>query len=110
MAFFFTFTIPKPINMKTKIVSLALLAIMFYSCGGSKSAAPMSDTKKVEMTPELAEGKSLYENNCAKCHKLYEPEKFTAEKWTGILKWMQPKAKITDEQRTSIYNYLVMNK
>jgi len=112
MAFFVNFTIPKPVNMKTKIITvIALLAIVLYSCGGSKSVpAAVETVKKVELTPALAEGKGLYENNCAKCHKLYDPAEFTAEKWTGILKWMQPKAKITDEQRTSIYNYLVMNK
>jgi len=100
------------IKMKTKMItSVALLAIFLYSCGGSKSTAAAVETvKKVELTPALAEGKGLYENNCAKCHKLYDPADYTAEKWTGILKWMQPKAKITDEQRTSIYNYLVMNK
>jgi cytochrome c5 len=112
MAFFVIFTLPKPINMKTKIITvIALLAIVLYSCGGSKSApAAVETVKKNELSPALAEGKGLYENNCAKCHKLYDPADYTAEKWTGILKWMQPKAKITDEQRTSIYNYLVMNK
>ena len=111
MAFFVIFTTPKPDKMKTKIItSVALLAIFLYSCGGSKSTAAVETVKKVELSPALAEGKGLYENNCAKCHKLYDPADYTAEKWTGILKWMQPKAKITDEQRTSIYNYLVMNK
>jgi mono/diheme cytochrome c family protein len=97
--------------MKTKIItSVALLAVFLYSCGGSKTVAAVETVKKVELSPALAEGKGLYENNCAKCHKLYDPADYTAEKWTGILKWMQPKAQITDEQRTSIYNYLVMNK
>jgi mono/diheme cytochrome c family protein len=98
--------------MKTKITTvIALLAIILYSCGGSKSAPGASETvNKLELNPALAEGKGLYENNCAKCHKLYDSAEYTAEKWSGILKWMQPKAKITDEQRTSIYNYLVINK
>lgn len=110
MSFFIIFTIIKLLIMKTKIVTVSLIAIILYSCGGSKSTPPMVDVKKVEMTPALVEGKNLYESNCAKCHKLFEPEKFTAEKWTRILEWMQPKAKITDEQRTIIFNYLVMNK
>ncbi|MEC4005026.1 cytochrome c [Flavobacterium sp. SUN052] len=100
--------------MKTKITTaIVLVAVFLYSCGGSKSVATattVETVKKVELTPALAEGKGLYENNCAKCHRLYDPAEYTAEKWTGILKWMQPKAKITDEQRTTIYNYLVMNK
>lgn len=114
MAFFVIFTLRKLINMKTKIITaIALVSVFLYSCGGSKSVPSTSTTetvKKMELTPALAEGKGLYENNCAKCHVLHEPAEYTAEKWTGILKWMQPKAKITDEQRTTIYNYLVMNK
>ena len=114
MAFFVIFTIPKSIKMKIKIITVAaLLSVFLYSCGGTKTVAPTAAVEtvaKVELSPALAEGKGLYENNCAKCHQLYAPTEYTAEKWTGILKWMQPKAKITDEQRTSIYNYLVMNK
>jgi mono/diheme cytochrome c family protein len=95
--------------MKTKIVTIALIAIVLYSCGPSK-ATKMAEAEKAALIVTQNEGKALYENNCAKCHKLYDPAGYTAEKWTGILKWMQPKANITDEQRTSIYNYLVMNK
>lgn len=93
--------------MKTKIVTVALIAIALYSCGGSKSAAPMVEAKKVEMTPALAEGKNLYESNCAKCHKLYSPSDFSKEDWRPIVSSMQKKARLNDEQGNSIYNYLI---
>ena len=62
----------------------------------------------VMLTSELAEGKDLYENNCAKCHKLYSPKDFTAEQWTPILIDMQKNADLSDEQRIKVYNYVTM--
>jgi len=109
MAFFVIFTLPKPIIMKTKILAVALLAIVLYSCGGSKSTTPVVEPKKVELSADLAEGKSLYENNCAKCHKLYDTKDFTKEQWQPIVLRMQKKARISDEQREKIFNYITMN-
>ena len=83
--------------MKYKVLALAVLATIIYSCA-SKTAVATTEVKKEEvkfatvMTPELAEGKSLFENNCAKCHKLYNPKDFTKEQWKPIVISMQKKA------------------
>lgn len=95
--------------MKTKVMIVALLAIVLYSCGGSKSTTAVVVTKKVVLSPELAEGKNLYENNCAKCHKLYNPKDFTLVEWTPILISMQKKANISDAEREKIFNYIIQN-
>ena len=93
------------------ILILAGLALFVVSCG-SKKAAPVASAqasetaKAVALTPELEAGKSLYENNCAKCHKLFEPKKFTKEEWTPILVKMGKKAKLDDTQMASITNYI----
>jgi mono/diheme cytochrome c family protein len=104
--------------MKTKILAVAFFAIVLYSCGGSKPVPPPINTtykvptveaKQADSASDLAEGKSLYENNCAKCHSLYNPKDFNAEQWKPILLDMQKKAKISDEQREKIYGYLTAN-
>jgi cytochrome c5 len=95
--------------MKPKVIIVALLAIVLYSCGGSKSTTPIAVAKKVVLSPELAEGKNLYENNCAKCHKLYNPKDFTIPEWTPILMSMQKNADISDAERDKIYNYIIQN-
>ncbi len=104
--------------MKYKVLALSVLAVIIYSCA-SKSSVPTTEVKKTEpiaqvkiatvMTPELAEGKSLYENNCAKCHDLYNPKDFTAEQWKPIVLDMQKKADLDDVAGQKIYNYVTMN-
>lgn len=107
--------------MKYKVLALSILAAIIYSCA-SKSSVPTTEVKKTEphvtttevkfatvMTPELAEGKSLYENNCAKCHALYNPKDFSAEQWKPIVLSMQKKAHLDDVAGQKIYNYVTMN-
>ncbi|WP_284651244.1 c-type cytochrome [Flavobacterium terrisoli] len=95
--------------MKYKILAIAVLAVTIYSCA-SKSSVPVAETpKKVELTAELAEAKSLYENSCARCHQLYSPKDFSAEQWKPIVLRMAPKARLNEEQGQKIYNYLTMN-
>ena len=106
--------------MKYKVLALAVLAVIIYSCA-SKSSVPTAtpevkptlEAKSVAsvatvMTPELAEGKSLYENNCAKCHRLYDAKEFSAEDWKPIVARMQKKAHLDDISGKKIYNYVTM--
>jgi cytochrome c5 len=95
-----------------KYLILAGFALVLASCGTQK-AVPVAAAEKapeakpaVELTPELADGKNLYENSCAKCHKLYEPVKFSKEEWAPILVRMQKKAKLDDVKMASITNYI----
>lgn len=105
--------------MKTKFI-IGLVALAFaYGCSAKKTVAPAPEvteaveaaitqpSNKLVVTAEvIAEGKSLYGMNCAKCHKLYDTKDFTAEEWTPIVMRMQKKARISDEQREKIYAYL----
>lgn len=97
-----------------KIITLFAIGISIYSCSSSKSTtaqapAPVATEtpKTIELTPELAEGKMLYENNCGKCHKLFSPTSKSKEKWGPIVDRMAPKAKLTDAQKSLVYNYVV---
>ncbi|UPZ13561.1 cytochrome c [Flavobacterium humidisoli] len=97
--------------MKRKILSLTALILIATACSTKKTAVAETppvgkEIKATELTPELAEGKNLYENNCAKCHKLFEPKKFTKEEWTPILVKMGKKAKLDETQMVSITNYI----
>lgn len=90
-----------------KKIVLLLSVIALWSCSSSKTTTAETKTvADVAVLPELAEGKSLYENNCAKCHKLFNPKDFSAEEWKPIVLKMQKKAKIDDATREKIYAYL----
>ncbi|WP_329805251.1 c-type cytochrome [Flavobacterium facile] len=116
--------------MKTKFITGLFALVVAYGCTAKKSAvAPVPEVKEAmgisknsestvavmvkpvnespKITAEvLAEGKSLYGMNCAKCHELYNANSYTAEEWTPIVLRMQKKARISDEQREKIYAYL----
>jgi len=102
--------------MKFKVLSLTAFVLFLFSCGTKQvattttttttSSEPIAEVPSNKLTPELAEGKNLYDNSCGNCHKLYEPKKFTQEEWKPILKRMQKKAKLDDTQMISISNYI----
>ncbi|MBL0012623.1 MAG: cytochrome c [Flavobacterium sp.] len=64
------------------------------------------EVKQLVMTAALTEGKDLYDNNCAKCHRLFEASEYKKEEWAPILVEMQQKAHLNDAQMASISNYI----
>lgn len=99
--------------MKRIVLSVMTLMLFATACGTKKTAVASAENpsvgkeiKAVELTPELAEGKNLYENSCVKCHKLYEPKEYTKTEWTPILVKMGKKAKLNETQMASITNYI----
>ena len=103
-------------NMKLQNLIAIASIFLLISCGTKKPESSAKEipaqptvtenVNKTEMTPEVTEGKNLFENSCAGCHKLYEPKKFTQEEWKPILVRMQKKAHLDDTQIASISNYI----
>ena len=74
-----------------------IYSLLFISC--SSNATNNQLTK-------FPEGRELYLSKCTSCHRAYEREKFTAEKWKAVLNEMTVKAKLNDDEKTLILNYL----
>ena len=55
---------------------------------------------------DLQNGRNLYTANCASCHTLYNPGKFTTAQLEKILPKMQRKAKIDNASKDAILGYL----
>lgn len=53
------------------------------------------------------EGKTIWQANCQKCHKLFEPESHTVAKWEGILQRMSKKAKLNDVDAGKVRAYVI---
>lgn len=72
--------------------------------------APSKEFVKANFTEDqLASGKTLFENNCAKCHELKEPGSRNPEKWNSVLKRMLPKTQLSYEDGRLVQAYLVAN-
>jgi mono/diheme cytochrome c family protein len=102
--------------MKLKFILPAVAFALLFSCS-PKVAQPVAPPPPppVAAAPapanlgDIAAGKTIYENNCAKCHKLFAPTDFSAKDWEPILVRMQKKAHLDDAQMASIHTYIFSN-
>ena len=94
--------------MIKKTVTIVSIIVLSLACSTQKEQVqPIPNSKpEVSFSPVVDEGQFIYENNCAKCHDLYNPKDFNPEQWKPILLKMQKEAKISDEEREKIYAYL----
>lgn len=89
--------------MKSLFAAATFALILLASCTPI-AEAPKSSTSTTE---QIAQGKTIFETACKRCHDLPEPTKFTSVQWVGIMNSMAPKAKLTDEQHQWVYDYVV---
>lgn len=96
------------------ITAIFLGSIILYSCTpkAAKTVTP-SDSNEAYRAfvnnyneQSLASGKTLYLNNCAKCHKLKDEQNYTIDKWDKILDRMIPKAKLSEEDGKLVRAYV----
>lgn len=82
--------------------------LFLTSCTSTSTGTAASSTIATPSatTENIAQGKTVYENNCGKCHALPNPAAYSDEKWVGVMNWMAPKAKLTDEQKAFAYLYV----
>lgn len=89
--------------MKKLLFTPIIIAGLLVSCNtksGTSTTSIPTTNKSIPATSEnIAQGKTIYDNSCGKCHDLPDPKKFTDEKWVGIMSWMAPKAKLDDRQK-----------
>lgn len=94
------------------LVALTIVGMFVFACASkqSTSSSPVVQEVKEQLTlsAEQAEGKKLYETNCGKCHKLYDPKSHSAEEWKPIVERMTKKARLAPEQGAKIYSYVSM--
>ena len=72
-----------------------------------KTEAP-GEAGKLNMA-YLNAGQKVYESSCGKCHDLKKPDTYTQERWVGLVNWMAPKAKVTDEEKAKVLADVRMN-
>src|SRR5437773_3274570 len=55
---------------------------------------------------ETAAARKLYVAKCAKCHKFYDPAKYSDAEWTKWMAKMSKKSKLTTEQSEILSRYI----
>jgi len=65
--------------------------------------------KEISVRPDIAMGKTIFINRCGRCHDLPKPEQYPVQRWDGILSYMIPRARLTDEQGIHVTAYLRAN-
>ncbi|KQT22137.1 cytochrome C [Chryseobacterium sp. Leaf404] len=98
--------------MKKLIGGAFFTALLITSCTPKSTAVATADTPavKVSTAEQIAQGKTIFENSCKKCHGLPKPDEFTSVQWVGIMNSMAPKARLNDEQHQWVYDYIVSAK
>lgn len=95
-----------------KIVFVAGIFLILYSCASQLyQPASINVQKARQVDPDitleqLQSARQLYAAKCSSCHNLHLPGEFTSKQWPEILNKMQPKAKITDDQKKLLLAYL----
>lgn len=102
--------------MKNYILIAATLLFLVSSCTTTNKptgeenkivgTSPKFTGKKKLTAGAIAEGKTVFENSCAKCHDLPTPSKYSDEKWIGLINAMAPKAKLNKKQTELVYDYV----
>ena len=88
-----------------KQITIVIISSLFISCA-SQLYIPTESINSVSVE-NLKEGRELYAKNCSSCHQLYMPNQYDAVTWKHNLDEMQARAKITDDQKKLVYDYLV---
>lgn len=90
--------------MKKLVLSFVLISAFLASCGPKSTAVT---GPKYTSSEQLAQGKTIFENSCNKCHGLPSPTKHDDQGWIKTLSRMAPRAKLNDDQHQMVYDYLI---
>ncbi|XZF15241.1 c-type cytochrome [Chitinophagaceae bacterium MMS25-I14] len=100
-----------------KIIRLSVIAaasVLLAQCAPKTAkTVSASGSKKVEAATytddQVAQGKTIYNNNCGKCHGLKNVGDFDKTAWEHILPSMAKKARIDDQQTALVRAYVMTN-
>lgn len=79
----------------------AVLACLFLSA----VVACASGTNELTVK-EFTAARKLYEAKCAKCHRFYEPKKYSEADWRTWMNKMSAKSKLKPDQEDLLKRYL----
>ena len=94
------------------------LFILITGCSKSKTNTDSSSVytpTSADATPtatlsELQQGRTLFINNCGKCHAIYSPDSYTPTRWTAIMSMMGPNTTLSPSDIQLVTKYVTRGK
>jgi cytochrome c1 len=102
-------------RLRAGLAFAAASALFLAGCAGT-SAIPAPTAKNVEYAgrngqattlESLKVGRKLYISRCSACHSLKDPKALSVSEWPEMVDRMASNAKLTDDQKRAITQYLV---
>src|SRR4030088_2027889 len=93
-----------PINCRDRFLMRFLLLLLLLALLNGGCAVPAAPTDK--FSDDMAAGRKVYLSKCAKCHKLYDPTKYSDKEWQAWMRKMSRKAKLSPDQQRMLSNYI----
>ena len=103
---------------KEVVITLAALSVLLFAQCAKKlnpttnekpKPAPVVATVKEGSPEQLTMGKSIFTDNCGKCHELHQPSEFSIKRWEVIMPQMSKKAELNKEQTAAVTAWVMAN-
>ena len=91
-------------------ISAFVLLLSLSSCSSPLYMPSKNNVANTADIENLKSGRKLYINKCGSCHMLRLPERYNRTQWTEAMVKMQKKAKISDEEKQLILDYVLNGK
>ncbi len=98
-----------------KILVILCLSFVVFACS-HKTTSTVTKTEIAVKTEsatvtnmQYEEGKTVYETKCGTCHKLKDPARGNMTQWTKWINSMAKRAKLTDDEKIQVSNYVSVN-
>jgi hypothetical protein len=82
--------------------AVALAPFFMTACAGPATLSSVPG-------PASDPGRKIYVTRCAKCHKFYDPSKYSNQDWGMWMQKMKKKAKLSDEEEAMVSSYINAN-
>src|SRR5262249_13563450 len=89
------------LNLEFMRLSFPLHVLVVALAGATASAAPAESSSG----PEGA-ARRLYVSKCARCHKFYDPARYSDQQWEDWMTKMSRKAKLKPDQQLLLSRYI----
>jgi mono/diheme cytochrome c family protein len=98
--------------IKRKLILFGLFGLMLFIACAPALYLPNAEVARVKNKPleGLNAGRSLYIDHCGSCHQLYLPSRFADSSWRRSVDKMQSRARINDDQKHLIMDYILSGK